>query len=218
MDNKLKVRISENNYNLLQEANVNALLANYNKKIKESGIGYNGALTPSNLFKIVDLVSEFDYIDELEDDPILQKIHSNYVKAMDRNKPDSSLTIGRFAYYLIQPDVYLYQYSNSYIIGQYVNGFFKVSHFAPQNIFDGIKAIKEIITYDNIIFAVTEKLQVMLKRLGAFTHHKLNFPMIFRDMLVDKHIVVTNPQVISKFLYAKTPEELLALQYSDLED
>jgi hypothetical protein len=56
MINKLKIKISENNFNLLQEANVNALLANYNKKIKESGIGYNGALTPPNLFKIVDLV------------------------------------------------------------------------------------------------------------------------------------------------------------------
>lgn len=109
-------------------------------------------------------------------------------------------------------------YLNSYIIGQYVNGFFKVSHFAPQNIFDGIKAIKEIMTYDNIIFAVTEELQVMLKRLGGFTHHKLNFPMIFRDMIVNKHIVVTKPEVISKFLQTKNPEELLSLQYSDIED
>jgi hypothetical protein len=84
---------------------------------------------------------------------------------MSRRRPDYALEYERFGYYIINY-AGMYKYNNSYIFGQYLNGFFVPTHFAPSGLKEGAKMINDLQKYDNIIFVVTEDLIPMLQKAG----------------------------------------------------
>jgi hypothetical protein len=149
-------------------------------------------------------------------DSTIYSMWLNYKNAMERNRPNSSLSLDRFANYLNSGRVLLFENNGSFIIGNYANGFFKPSHFAPKNIREGVEIIKELIKYDNIIFAVTDDLKGMLDKLGAYSNEKLVIPMIFREMLVTKHVVLTNPYIMAQILNGLKNNEYKSI--SDFEN
>jgi hypothetical protein len=220
---------------------INDILNKYKNYIKSKGVGYLGQLDVSDLINPEIFRDEYGEIDNKlysiyteEEDEIdyskvfgeydLYKIWYNYKRAMERNRIGGYLDFESFMNYLLNyGGVYMYEYNDSYIIGHYKNGIFKPSHFSTENIREGNKMIKSIIRYDNIIFAVTEDLKKMLVKLGAFTDKNLVIPMIFRDMLVEKHIIFTSPDIMAKVLYKLKNEKNVGIEdfeemtYSDMK-
>jgi hypothetical protein len=220
---------------------VNDILNKYRNYIKSKGIGHLGQLDVSDLVNPEIFRDEYQDIDDRIYDMYndgeedinyseyfgkydLYKIWFNYKKAMERNRVGAYLDFESFMNYLLNyNNIYMYKHNNSYIIGSYRNGMFKPSHFSPENIREGNDMIKSIIRYDNIIFAVTKDLKKMLVKLGAFTDDKLIIPMIFRDMLVEKHIIFTSPDIMAKVLYKLNNEKDIGIEdfeemtYSDFK-
>ena len=221
----------------------NTLLKNvvrrYESLIKKKGVGILGKLEESDLENpnkyedeintiielYYDLEDAYNYDDDFDykqgqselfsklKDNIVYKMWFNYKNAMERNRPDSALSLDRFANYLNSGTLLLFENNESYIIGKYSNGFFKPSHFAPKSIREGIEIIKELIKYDNIVFTVTDDLKDMLDKLGAYSNDNLVISMIFRDMLVKKHVVLTNPYIMAQVLNG-----LMNNEYKDISD
>lgn len=225
-----------------ENVSVNSLIRRYENLIKEKGVGILGKMEESDLINPTNkYADELDYIYELyldynfrsddedidyekmEDeifskvkDTIVYNMWNNYKNAMERNRPNSALSLERFANYLNSGNVFLFEHNGSFVIGNYANGFFKPSHFAPKNIREGVGIIKELIKYDNIIFAVTDDLKEMLDKLGAYSNEKLVIPMIFREMLVTKHVVLTNPFIMAQVLNGLKNNEYKSI--SDFEN
>jgi hypothetical protein len=230
----MKVLLTEKQFRILKENNVNSILRQYSKKIQSEGVGYAGQLTSAGFYNKEQLVDDieqiqqydWDYEDNYENEAdysppnnFVFKIWKNYSDAMGRNRDGSQLPLANFCNYLLNDSVFLYEKNDSFIIGQYSNGFFKPSHFAPLNIRAGVDIVRDIIKYDNIVFTVTEDLKEMLSKLGAYSDKKLIFPMIFREMAVEKHLVLTNPNIMAKVLYELEYGDinsLLDLNYFDM--
>lgn len=101
-----------------------------------------------------------------EDLDNVEVIYRNYASAMGKRRKGSELPFENFAAYICQEDVFCYQYGSSYIFGVVENGIFIPTHFAPAGLKEGIDLIKELKSYDNVVFVVTADLSAMLKRLG----------------------------------------------------
>lgn len=128
----------------------------------------------------------------------------NYAKAMSKRRPDSVLPYERFENYVLGAGTFVASNGNNAIIGQMNNGVFCPSHFAPYGLKGGIDLIK-MLRKDNVIFAVTEDLGDMLKRLG----YKFLFETkaCFRDEEVEKVVYVSSYKavviyVLNKLLFA----------------
>ena len=119
---------------------------------------------------------------------------------MDRRRPGSALDVDSFWYYTRREDVYVYQTGLSYVIGQFVGGIFKPSHFAPASIREGVRLFEELLSYDNVVLAVTSDLGSMLSRLGYVGH--LQVPMYFREQLVIKEVYATSEELFELLLDA----------------
>lgn len=168
-------------------------------------IGFRGSID-NELHQMLDYVDyDDDYDIPLEerfnekDFNFLSQVYSQYDNAMKRRREDSSLSFERFLSYILF-HAYFFQYKDSFIFGQFTNGYFKVSHFAPKNIREGYEMLKEISEYDNIIFAVTEDLADMLQKIGLYGNSNATIPMFFRDELVMKHIYTTDKDLLNYFL------------------
>lgn len=214
-----KIIISENQFKLLinnvinesqwgQKIN-NKLHKEYVSYFQNKNIGINGSLTPNNGLKhaIGLTVHNFDtdyenndYNSYIENFGLIGKIWVQYAKSMSRRREDSVLPFENFNNYLRNDNVYYFTYNDNFIIGQYYNGFFKPSHFAPSSIRGGVDVIKEIIKYDNIIFAVTNDLSDMLIKMDLYSDPNGTIPMVFREMLVQKNIITTNIDVLAEIL------------------
>lgn len=200
----------------IQENRVNAILRKgiYLKKLK-SEVGFLGPLTQKDLFRGSSFKKEgteiMNGIDEIYDDSeeinlenlfgknILFKIWERYKKAMSRKRPDSVLGLYPFVNYLVSSKypVYIFKHRKSYIIGQLSNGSFRISHFAPYSLSEGVEALREILKFDNVIFAVTDDLKDMLLKMGAL-YSGMVYPMFFRDEIVNKHILATDNKTLDK--------------------
>ena len=198
--------INENQWSQKINNNIRKEYVNYFQK---KGIGLSGELTPSNGLKPANKLAIYysDNDDEINDyDLYIKKfgltgvIWSQYAKSMSRKRKNSVLPFENFNNYLNNDSIYYFKYNDNYIIGQYYNGFFKPSHFAPSSIRGGVDVIKEIIKYDNIIFAVTDDLSDMLIKMDLYSDPNGTIPMIFREMLVQKHIITTNMDVLIEIL------------------
>ena len=117
----------------------------------------------------------------------------NYAKAMSKRRPDSVLPYERFENYVLGAGTFVASNGNNAIIGQMNNGVFCPSHFAPYGLKGGIDLIK-MLRKDNVIFAVTEDLGDMLKRLG----YKFLFEAkaCFRDEEVEKVVYVSSYKAV----------------------
>jgi hypothetical protein len=225
----MKIRITENTFkNIFESLRLNDIIRKYTNRIKAEGVGYQGQIMEDDFLDKNNSLPELG--DELYDcddeqpntNSKIFQIWSNYAKAMERNYPTGVIEYCRFVYYLNQSTTQIFQFEDNYIIGQFQNGFFKPSHFAPSSLKGGVNTIGELIKYDNIVFAVTEELKIMLSKLGAFSSEDLIFPMIFRDMIVNKHIVFTNPKIMAEILYKiqsheiTNPNQFQEITYNDL--
>ena len=228
-----QVQESKLNGNLTESNRFNDIYRRHVKKIKSEGVGYAGSISdvelinPKVFYKYVeefDDYFQYNYDDEDYEnlsnqfgDNTLYVIWKQYADAMGRERPDSVLDIERFVYYIKSyPNIMLYEDAGSYVIGHYRNGFFKPSHFAPKNIRAGVQLINSLVKYDNIIFAVTGDLKNMLVKMGLFTTDSLIIPMIFRDMVVEKSIVFTNPEIMANILIKLEGGEIGSID--DFED
>jgi len=135
---------------------------------------------------------EEDLFDEDGDySEIAKRIWVQYMKAMRKRRPDSELPFDRFVAYLLRNDVWYYQYHNSFVIGQVVHNNFIPTHFSPAGLKEGIDIIKQLRTFENIVFVVTKDLKDMLVKLG-FTVMPLTVTKQFRDSTIEKYIVMSN--------------------------
>lgn len=207
----------------IKESRVNDVIRkiDYLKKLNRE-VGFLGPITNKQLFKgsmfkeeAQNILESLDYDEEPDKDNILYKLWDRYYKAMSRRLPDSGLGLYNFVNYIVFSDypVYIFKHNKSYIIGQFDRGYFKPSHFAPNSLRDGVDAIKELIKFNNIIFAVTDVLADMLIKMGSY-YNGMVFPMYFRDKFVDKHIVATDEKTLNKIA-----DELLELNndFGDLK-
>jgi len=234
----MKIFISENIIQEVHNLRVKDIIRKYSQLIKHNGVGYKGKLEKNDLIdgsyfedsakKILDFDEFSDDNDDEDFSESLEKkfkndffynIWKNYVKALERKRAGTELSIFRFAaMFLDNDDVECFIVDDSVIIGRYNNGFFKPTHFAPINLKGGVNAIRELIKYDNIVFAVTSDLAEMLIKMGAYFDPKLQIPMIFRDMFVTKKIIFTNPDIMSEVLFnLKNYKNMLNLDYDDLK-
>lgn len=86
-------------------------------------------------------------------------------------------------------------------------GNFIPTHFAPAGLKEGIDLIKELKTYENVVFVVTDDLKDMLVRLG-FKCASFTVLKSFRGVDVQKFIVVSD--------YFHTIINVLESQFKDV--
>lgn len=125
----------------------------------------------------------------------------NYAKAMSKRRPDTAvLPYERFENYVLMAETFVASNGNNAIIGQMNNGVFCPSHFAPYGLKGGIDLIKEL-RKDNVIFAVTEDLGDMLKKLG----YKFLFKAkaCFRDEEVEKVVYTSSYKAVAVYFSNK---------------
>ena len=120
----------------------------------------------------------------------LYDIWENYVKAMNKRRGGSALGLSRFVNYIINY-TFCYKYKNTYIFGVMEKNNFVPTHFSNGGFKEGIDAIKGLLNYDNVIFAVTEDLAKMLKKLG-YKAMPFKIKREFRGMEVEKMILSSN--------------------------
>ena len=182
---------------------INAILRRYFQKNIPQYIGCNGSID-SHLFSLDDEIeTDYDeYGDEYisdEDLPFVEQIYKQYADSMARRRPDSVLEEYRFISYIMNYAL-CFNYKDSYVFGQFSNGYFKVSHFAPSTMREGYEMLRELSTFDNVIFSVTDDLSPMLERIGFYGNDKAKIMMFFRDELVNKQIYTTDRELLDYFV------------------
>lgn len=151
--------------------------------------------------------------------PLLFNIYNGYAKAMSRRRPDSVLSPYRFMCYALDY-ASAFMYGNSVLLGNFSNGYFKVSHFCPSTMREGLELLKKVFEYDNVIFTVTDDLAPMLIKIGLYGNEDAQIPMIFRDMLVQKRILTTDKSLllyILKNLSASKISELMSSKDNEID-
>ncbi len=120
----------------------------------------------------------------------LEEIFHQYAKAM-YNPAAGKIPIGinQFANRAFN-SAYVEKNGN-YIFGQHDDKSFLATHFAPKTKVGGFGVIKDMKEYDNIIFAVTQDLSAMLKKIGYSTL-KEGVPVSYRGGEATKDIMVSN--------------------------
>ena len=68
---------------------------------------------------------------------------------------------------------------------------FVPTHFSPAGLKESIDLIKQLRTFENVVFVVTEDLKNMLVKLG-FTVMPVKIMKNFRDVEIEKFIVMSN--------------------------
>jgi len=221
---KTTIRINESDLRRIIEESYVSLSSMISRFIYQipSDIGYKGDISGSlcdlsaltgydsndinEIFYYIDKQYEcpLEHSDEIEQRflnfiqencPTLANIYNGYAKAMSRRRPDSVLNPYRFMRYALD-DASAFVHGRSVLLGQLSNGYFKVSHFCPATMREGVELLKKVSEYDNVIFTVTEDLSPMLIKIGLYGDEKAQIPMIFRDMLVQKHILTTDKNLL----------------------
>jgi hypothetical protein len=142
-------------------------------------------LSELQYFKEYELFDDGDYTD------LAYMLWNNYAFAMRKRRPDSELPFERFIIYLLNDDTVYYKYGNSYVIGKIVHDNFVPTHFSPAGLKESIDLIKQLRTFENVVFVVTEDLKNMLVKLG-FTVMPVKIMKNFRDVEIEKFIVMSN--------------------------
>lgn len=125
------------------------------------------------------------------------KVYLNYINSLKKNPSAIPRTYESFIKNVIRYGE-AFQYGNSYVIGSYNSGLFLPSHFAPDNSREGIRIIKELSNYNNIVFITTNNLTPLLKKMG-YLKTDLTLPMQFRGTTVYKDIIVSSEPLKSLF-------------------
>lgn len=204
---------------------INQILYKFNKIFQKNSIGINGSINESNFIKLKEnngLLSDYcEYDEDVNEEDLktnnIYIIWNNYKNAMNRRREGNALNLCSFYDYIMY-NANVFNYKNSYILGNFSNGFYKPSHFAPTSIREGMEMIEELCKYNNIIFTVTPDLTNMLKKMGAYTDTSFSFPMIFRDELTIKNIVTTNYKVLEVILNKMKKNEIEELYNLNFED
>ena len=169
---------------LLESTQVNAIMRKIEYSLRKEGVGVDGQLLVSDLLNASDFADDIDKIESGDDymETELFQMWQNYANAIEKTYPNSALDFDVFVYHIQKPNVYIFGYDGSYVVGFYDGGFFKPSHYCPRPdpIRHGVLCLKKLIRYDNIVFAVTPQLKIMLSKMGAYSHDNLIFPYIFR--------------------------------------
>lgn len=203
---------------LLSENKVNSILRKVSyleflDKLK-SEIGFLGPIRSDDLYKGSSLKPEAIQIMEAlnKESPddllsldkelrgnVLYEIWTAYADSMKKRQPDSVLPLLSFTKYIVYSGfpVYIFDHNDSYIIGQLREGRFRVSHFAPSSLREGVAALKELLKFDNIVIAVTEDLKPMLIKLGGL-YSGIVIPTFFRGEYVQKHIIATDEATLEE--------------------
>ena len=193
------------------KSNINNILRRYFQEHMPEYIGCNGSVE-SQLFSIADELESDGYDEEYTDNDIewLQTIYSQYKNAMGRRRPESVLEDYKFFNYILNHAL-CFNYGDSYIFGQYNNGYFKVSHFAPSTMREGYEMLKELSTFDNVIFTVTDDLSPMLQKIGLYGNHKAVISMFFRNELVQKQIYTSDRELLDYYV-----QQIIRNNYEEL--
>lgn len=126
----------------------------------------------------------------------VSKTYSNYLNALTKNMDAIPLSEDSFRNKAIQYGE-AFQYNKSFILGSYNARFFFPSHYIPESNSEGIKMIKELSHYDNIIFFVTNKVSHLLEKMG-YIKTNLNLSMNFRGQVVKKDVLVSSKSLAKK--------------------
>lgn len=179
---------------------VNSILRRYFQRQIPKQIGCNGPID-NVLFNLGDELESDEYDDNFTENDMafLSKIYAQYKNSMGRRRPGSALQDYRF-YYYITTRAMCFNYGNSYVFGNFTNGYFKVSHFAPASMREGYEMLKELSTYDNVIFTVTSDLSPMLKKIGFYGNDNAKIMMFFRNELVNKHLFTTDRELLDYYV------------------
>lgn len=179
---------------------INTILRRYFQRQIPREIGCNGAID-NELFNLGEELESDEYDDEYTENDLefLSEIYRQYKNAMGRRRPGSVLEDYRFYYYITERAM-CFNYGNSYIFGNFSNGYFKVSHFAPASMREGYEMLKEISKYDNVIFTVTSDLAPMLKKIGFYGNDNAKIMMFFRNELVNKQIYTTDRELLDYYV------------------
>ena len=82
--------------------------------------------------------------------------------------------------------------SEDYLVGQFIDGIFAVSHFAPETGKSGLNMLLDLLHSSTpAVFAVPEKISKQLEKIG-YKKIASNVPMRFKGDIIDKNILINN--------------------------
>lgn len=121
--------------------------------------------------------------------------YKKYARAMHRRR-DYTLEIHSFVQLCTNEgwgDHRCYFYKDSMVHGffkEYMNKtYFCISHFCPSSLREGVEMIKYLLKYDNVVFAVTDDLSVMLEKIGY--QYITSIPQEFDGELTMKEVYLS---------------------------
>ena len=134
---------------------------------------------------------------------IKTKIHSvtgkeydNYSNAMIKNGC-MPLDADRYADH-VEDNCETYEYKNSYLHGNLIDGIFFPSHFAPESMRDGVKLLKKLLDdSQKVIFAVLPEMADMLEKIGYIQG---GWIMVDYPYPQEKRIMVNHIGMIDNYL------------------
>jgi hypothetical protein len=138
----------------------------------------------------------------------LEKYIIIILKQWQKRRAGSELPFANFYVYVTGKALY-FKFKNSYVFGVLERGNFIPTHFAPAGLKEGIDLIKELKTFENVVFVVTDDLKDMLVRLG-FKCAPFTVLKSFRGQDVKKFIVVSD--------YFYTIINMLKSQFKDVTE
>lgn len=129
------------------------------------------------------------------------KVYNNYYSAMMSRPHKKAVKFLEWLQFVCEGKhghpIMAFKVGESYLFGLWIDGFFLSAYFAPAGKMGMWSLIRDISKYSNIIFAVTQDLSPMLKRLGmpqAETQHKAPW----RGKTVTKDVFGTSQEAIEK--------------------
>lgn len=133
------------------------------------------------------------------DEALMGFAYDNYIRAMNKRRPDSGLSKESFFCHLTQDNFPAFAFAEEAdaVIGQFQNGCFCPSHFAPYGLKSSIDLVKSLREYDNVVFVVTPDLAKMLARLGY--KRVMSTKATFHCQIVDKVIMVSSYKALAVY-------------------
>lgn len=80
------------------------------------------------------------------------------------------------------------------------SGYLVTTHFAPSSMMDGMKLLKELLKYDNIVLPVTEHMWGMLAKMGL-CHTEFTTLMKFKGRDTEKMIFTSDKELLKSEIF-----------------
>lgn len=216
-----KIVITESMYRLILEEKMTM------EKVKELSriavekgvskeVGINGPLTSENgLQSLADKYGKYDQNAVMEYDGSvgkfvpkddasylkLKEIYKNYARSMATHFPDDVTEESYFIETILNHKTcFIHGNSCMFLMKAGGSGYLITTHFAPASNVDGMKLLKELLKYDNIVLPVTEHMWGMLAKMGL-CHTEFTTLMKFKGRDTEKMIFTSDKELLKSEIF-----------------